>query len=113
MHTSSDALTGLAAVEPLTHIPFMVASLPAKSKDEKPSVTLPGTVQKIILAMVSEEPEKAQIAVEGADDLYKEIRVENTLHDENGNPVALKPCVEVEVTIAADKTATKPKGLSE
>jgi hypothetical protein len=46
-------------------------------------------------------PDKAQIAVEGADDLYKEIRVENTLQDEDGKPVALKKGAEVEVTIEA------------
>ena len=86
--------------------------MPAKPKDEKPSVTLPGTVEKIIPPITPIETEKAQIAVEGAEDLYKEIRVENTLHDENGKPVALKPGVEVEVTIAADKTATKPKDPS-
>jgi hypothetical protein len=86
--------------------------MPHKPKDEKPSVTLPGTVQKVIPPIIPQEPEKAQIAVEGADDLYKEIRVENTLQDENGKPVALKPGAEVDVTIAADKTATKPKDHS-
>ena len=36
---------------------------------EKPSTTLPGTVEKIIKPVSPDEPEKAQIAVEGADDL--------------------------------------------
>ncbi len=85
----------------------------AKPEDEKPSITLPGTVEKIIPPIPPIETEKAQIAVEGAEDLYKEIRVENTLYDENGKLVALKPGVEVEVTIAADKTATKPKDPSD
>jgi hypothetical protein len=85
----------------------------AKPKDEKPSVTLPGTVEKIIPPITPVETEKAQITVEGAEDLYKEIRVENTLHDGNGKPVALKPGGKVEVTIAAEKTATKPKEPSE
>jgi hypothetical protein len=83
-----------------------------KPKDEKPSVTLPGTVEKVIPPIDPVEPEKAQISVRGADDLYKEIRVENTLHDENGKPVALKPGSEVDVTITADKTAVKPKDPS-
>ena len=39
-------------------------------------------------------PEKAQIAVEGADHLYREIRIENTLTDENGRKVGLKPGAE-------------------
>jgi hypothetical protein len=75
-------------------------------------VTLPGTVEKIIPSTHSSEPEKAQIGVEGADDLYREIRVENTLRDENGKPVALKPGAQVDVTIAADTSATTPKESS-
>ena len=84
---------------------------PLESEDapEKPSVTLPGKVEKIIPGVVPTMPDKAQIAVEGAEDLYKEIRVENTLQDENGKPVSLKPGAEVEVTIEAEKHATEPK----
>jgi uncharacterized cupredoxin-like copper-binding protein len=47
--------------------------------------------------------------VDGADDLYKEIRVENTLQDENGNAVSLKPGAKVEITVEAEKKATTPK----
>ena len=75
----------------------------------KPSVTLPGTVEKIIPPNHPSEPEKAQIGVEGADDLYREIRVENTLQDENGKSVALKPGAQVDVTIAANVSETRPK----
>jgi hypothetical protein len=75
----------------------------------KPSVTLPGTVEKIIPPPHPSQPEKAQIGVEGADDLYREIRVQNTLTDEDGKPVALKAGGKVEVTIEADPSATKPK----
>jgi hypothetical protein len=80
-----------------------------KPDAEKPSVTLPGTVEKIIPAVHPSEPEKAQIGIEGADDLYREIRVENTLQDEKGKPVALKPGAQVDVTIEADVSSTKPK----
>ena len=80
-----------------------------KADAAKPSVTLPGTVEKIIPSPHPTQPEKAQIGVEGADDLYREIRVENTLKDENGKPVALKPGVKVDVTIEADPSGTKPK----
>jgi hypothetical protein len=41
---------------------------------EIPSATLAGTVEKIIKSRVSNEPERAQIAIEGADELYKELR---------------------------------------
>jgi hypothetical protein len=76
---------------------------------DNPSTTLPGTVNKIIKSPHPDVPEKAEISVEGADDLYKEIRIENTLTDEKGNEVKLKPGAEVEVTIEADPKATVPK----
>ena len=76
---------------------------------EKAAVTLPGTVEKIIPPITPNQPEKAQIAVEGAEDLYKEIRVENTLQDESGNEVALKKGAKVDVTIEAEPDATEPK----
>jgi len=76
---------------------------------ENPSATLPGTVEKIIKPIVPSEPEKAQIAVEGADHLYKEIRIENTLTDEYGEKVQLKPGAEVKVTVEAEPDATMPK----
>jgi hypothetical protein len=69
---------------------------------EKASTTLPGTVEQIIRSPFPNEPEKAEIAVEGADDLYKEIRIENTLIDEKGNEVSLKRGAQVEVTIEAE-----------
>ena len=80
---------------------------------DKTSVTLAGTVEKIIPSLHPEIPEKAQIAIEGADHLYREIRVENTLHDDEGKTVALKPGAEVEVTIQADPNDTIPKTANE
>jgi hypothetical protein len=89
--------------------PLTNPTLTDKADAGKPSVTLAGTVEKIIPPPHPTEPEKAQIGVEGADDLYREIRVENTLRDENGNQVALKEGSKVEVTIEADPAATQPK----
>jgi hypothetical protein len=80
-----------------------------KRTDEKVTITLPGTVEKIIPALVPNEPEKAQIAVHGAEELYREIRVENTLQDADGKPVSLKKGAEVEVTIAAESKDVKTK----
>ena len=73
---------------------------------------LPGTVNKIIQPIVPSVPEKAQIDLEGAEDLYREIRIENTLTDEQGEEVRLKEGAQVEVSIEADTDATlkKPKG---
>ena len=80
-----------------------------KSPDDKPTVTLPGMVEKIIPSGGPSEPEKAQIAVESADDLYREIRIENTLQDAAGKAVGLKEGAEVDVTIEAEADATTPK----
>jgi hypothetical protein len=69
---------------------------------EKPSVTLPGTVEKIIKPSQPDQPEKAQIAIEGADDLYREIRIENSLTAGNGDQVRLEKGAEVDVTVEVD-----------
>jgi hypothetical protein len=75
---------------------------------ENPSVTLPAKVERIIPPPSPTEPGKAQISVEGGDVLYREIRIENKLTDENGHEVRLKRGAEVEVTIEADKAQTVP-----
>jgi hypothetical protein len=59
--------------------------------DEKSSATLPGRVEKVIKPIHPSQPEKAQISVDGADHLYREIRLENKLTDEKGNEVKLRP----------------------
>jgi hypothetical protein len=88
-----------------------------KPKDEdhhgnKVVVTLPGTVEKVIPAVTPaighSRPELVEIAVEGAEALYREIRVDNTLHDEGGNAVSLKLGAEVEVTIKATSEEALP-----
>jgi uncharacterized protein YfaS (alpha-2-macroglobulin family) len=80
---------------------------------EKAATTMPGTVEKIIQPPHPSEPEKAQIAVEGADHLYREIRIENTLTDQDGEPVRLKEGAKVEVTVEADPKDTSPKNSQE
>jgi hypothetical protein len=79
---------------------------------KKPSTTRPGTVEKIIKSPFPQEPEKAEIAVEGADHLYREIRIENTLQDDKGNEVKLKVGAQVDVTVEADPKDTVPKNAS-
>ena len=90
----------------------MIFQLYSQSKGdvavEKPNVILPGKVEKIIKPADPAEPEKAQIAIDGGDTLYREIRIENSLIDENGKEVRLKKGAEVEVTVEADKEATVP-----
>jgi hypothetical protein len=76
---------------------------------KKPKATKAALVQKVIPPYIPDAPEKAEISIPSADDLYREIRIENTLTDEKGDTVKLKPGAEVEVTIEADVKATEPK----
>ena len=75
---------------------------------KKPKVTLQGKVEKIIKPF-SNDTEKAQISVDGGDDLYREVRIENTLTGENGEEVRLKQDADVDVTVEADPKDTTPK----
>src|SRR6202790_5299290 len=55
---------------------------------EQPSITMPGTVDKIIPSPRPSQPEKAQIAVDRND--HRHLRIENTLTDEHGDDAKLK-----------------------
>ena len=77
--------------------------------DEKLSTTMPGTVEKIIKSPFPSQPEKAQISVEGADHLYREISIDNTLTNEQGQEVSLNPGAHVDVTVSADESDTTLK----
>jgi hypothetical protein len=70
---------------------------------EQPSTTMPGTVKKIIASPRPSQPEKAQIAVDGADRQHRDLRIENTLTDEDGYDVRLKKGAHVEVTVTAKR----------
>ena len=67
---------------------------------KKASATLPGTVKSIIKSPTSKKQEKALIAVEGADQLFREIRIANTLMNDNDDDVSLKAGAQVLVTVA-------------
>jgi hypothetical protein len=79
---------------------------------EKPSVTLPGTVDRIMESGDPSEAAKAHITIEkGAAPLYREIRIENTLTKEDGKKVELKTGATVEVTVRANSSRNSPKAL--
>ena len=69
--------------------------------EPKATVTLHGTVQDIIKNPLVEGPEQIQIAVDEAEPLYREIRIDNALQTDDGGKVALKPGAEVEVKVEA------------
>jgi hypothetical protein len=73
---------------------------------EHPSITMPGTVEKIIPAQSPSRPEKVDISVDGAQP-HQVLRVENTLTDEHGGEVRLKKGAHVEITVADEASAPK------
>jgi hypothetical protein len=77
--------------------------------EKRPNTTLPGIVQKIIKSRDPEEPDKAEIVLPDAEQLYQEIRIDNTFKDEEGKEVGLKPGAAVDVTIEADAKDTEAK----
>ena len=72
-----------------------------KVEHEIPSIKLHGVVDKIVLSNHPSQPEKAQIVIQEAEDLYKELRIDNALHDGGGEKVKLKRGTEVEVIVEA------------
>ena len=92
-----------------------IASFPTLTDEaaaQKPSVTLPATVEQVIESPHPLMPEKVEISVQGADETYREIRIENTLTDEHGDEVRLKDGAVVEVTVEAGAAATTAKVAS-
>ena len=76
---------------------------------EPPSATMAGTVDKIIPSPRPNQPEQAQIAVDGSERRHRDLRIDNTLTDEHGDDVKLKKGAHVKVTVTAEpktKTAT-------
>ena len=66
-----------------------------------------GHVKRIV---PSSEPgkEKAEIVVREAEPLYRELRIDNRLRDENGEEVKLKKGAEVDVMVETDTRNTVP-----
>jgi hypothetical protein len=77
-------------------------AITGEEMDKKASTTLPGTVDKIVKSPARGEPEKAQIAVEGADQKFKDIRIENALTDGLGQEVQLESGAKVKVKITTE-----------
>lgn len=70
---------------------------------------LTATVKKIIKPYSPDEPEKAEVAIHEADPLYREIRIENVVKDENGEEGRLRQGAQVDVVVEADSDATIKK----
>ncbi|MCU1244016.1 MAG: hypothetical protein JWO71_4742 [Candidatus Acidoferrum typicum] len=82
----------------ITELNLSTARIP-----ERPTTTMPGTVDEIIPSPRPSQPERAQIAVHAADPRHRDhLLIENTLTDEHGNDVKLQKGAHVEVTVTAE-----------
>jgi hypothetical protein len=90
------AIPRMARSARITELNLDTARIP-----EQPSTTMSGTVDKIIPSPRPSQPEKAQIAVDGADHRHRDLRIENTLTDEHGDDVRLKKGAHVDITVTA------------
>jgi hypothetical protein len=78
------------------------------SQSTKTRKTLEGRVDRIIKSYSRLGVEQAQISIEGGDDLYREIRIENRLTDYRGNEVRLREGAPVHVVIEVDEQHVEP-----
>jgi hypothetical protein len=69
---------------------------------DRPFRTLPAVVNKLLKPAFAEQPEKVEIAIKAADELFREVRIENALTSPEGETVALKPGAHIDVTFEAD-----------
>jgi len=70
---------------------------------------MPAFVNKVLKPFSSSGAEKIEISIPDADDLFREIRVENLLTDAKGNVLALQPGAHLDIRLEADKESLIPK----
>lgn len=72
----------------------------------RPWRTVPGTVTKILRPSHPAESERVEISIATADDLFREIRIENLLVNVDGQAVRLKEGAHVDITFEAERKGT-------
>jgi hypothetical protein len=76
---------------------------------KRPWRTVPAVVQKIVKSVYPGQVEKVEIEIPAADDLFREIRIENKLTGVDGQPVALRTGAQLDVTFEADAKYIVPQ----
>jgi len=64
-------------------------------------------VKKVIKPVTPSQPEKAEINIPEADELYRDIRIENVVTDEQGKKDKLKQGEDVDVIVEPDRDSKK------
>lgn len=71
-----------------------------------PWKTVSAVVTKIVKPAFEGQPAKVEISIGQADDLFREIRIDNNFTDVNGGPVALTDGARLDVTFEAETMKT-------
>ncbi len=71
-----------------------------------PWKTVRAVVTKIVKPAFDSQPAKVEISVSQADELFREIRIENNFTDVDGGPVALTNGARLDVTFEAETKKT-------
>ena len=71
-----------------------------------PWKTVPALVTKIVKPAFEGQPAKVEISISQADDLFREVRIENNFTDSDGGPVALANGARLDVTFEAETRKT-------
>lgn len=75
-------------------------------QQKRPWKTLSGVAQKIFKNVYQNHADSVEIAIGEAEELFREIRIENTFTGVDGQPVALKQGAHIGVTFEADPEDT-------
>ena len=75
----------------------------------RPWKMLSGSVQKMVKSVYRNGAETVEIAIPEAEDLFRELRIENAFTDVDGQPVALKERAHVDITFEAEPKDTVKK----
>jgi hypothetical protein len=105
--TRASVLTEMAKPRMARSARIAKLNLDTARTPEQSSATMAGTVDEIIPSPRPSQPEQAQIRVDGAAHLYRDLRIDNTLIDEHGDDVKLKKGAHVDVTVTAGRAARK------
>jgi hypothetical protein len=71
--------------------------------------TTPAVVRKVFKSVHPTQPEKVEISIPAAEELFREIRIENTLIGIDGPPVSLQEGDHLDITFEAEARKTSAR----
>ena len=73
----------------------------------KPWKTFSAVVNKIVKSVLPDQPDAVEISITGAEDLFREIRIENSFTNVDGRLITLTSGVHLDVTFEAETGGNK------